>query len=343
MNTVLTTLRGPVIADLTGLVLTEQEKKELLHPYLGGIILFSRNYQNIPQLKSLISSIRAIRPELLICVDQEGGRVQRLVEDFTKLPPLHTIGQYLDNLGLDAAKKLSNLLGYLMAKEVRAIGIDISFAPVLDLHRGISEIIGNRAIHRDPTKVYELALEYINGMHQAGMPATGKHFPGHGAVEIDSHLGLPIDNRDFDEIEEDMFPFAKLAQKLDAIMPAHIVFPKIDSQPVGFSGLWLKQILRQTLQFDGVIFSDDLTMEGAAGLGDYPTRAKSALDAGCDFVLVCNNPAGAKAVLESLDKLAYPLHNPRVARFAALAPEMDWEKFVTQERIVLQKTLAEFV
>ncbi len=337
------TLRGPVIADLAGLTLTQEEAQQLLHPYLGGVILFRRNYENIAQLKILISAIRAIRPELLICVDQEGGRVQRLVEDFTKLPPLNTIGQYLDNLGIGSAKKLANLLGYLMAKEVRAIGIDLSFAPVLDLHRGISEIIGNRAIHRDPAKVYELALEYINGMHQAGMPATGKHFPGHGAVEIDSHLGLPVDNRDFDEIEEDMFPFAKLGQKLDAIMPAHIVFSKIDSQPVGFSSLWLKQILRQTLKFDGVIFSDDLTMEGAAGLGDYPTRAKCALEAGCDFVLVCNNAEGAKAVLSHLSEINYPLNNPRINHFAALAPEMNWDKFIMEERISLQKTLAEFV
>lgn len=337
------THRGPVIADLAGLTLTQEESQLLLHPYLGGIILFSRNYQSIVQLKTLISSIRAIRPELLICVDQEGGRVQRLVEDFTKLPALHTIGQYIDNMSMDAAKKLANLLGYLMAKEIRAIGIDLSFAPVLDLHRGISDIIGNRAIHRDPTKVSELALEYINGMHQAGMPATGKHFPGHGAVEVDSHLGLPVDNRDFDEIEEDMFPFAKLAHALDAIMPAHIVFPKIDAQPVGFSTMWLKQILRQTLQFDGVIFSDDLTMEGAAGLGDYPTRAKCALEAGCDFVLVCNNPEGAKAVLHALKEAAYPLHNPRVKRFAAQYPDINWEHFIMQERIELQKSLAEFV
>lgn len=337
------TLRGPVIADISGLTLTQQESEFLLHRYLGGIILFSRNYQDITQLKKLISSIRAIRPELLICVDQEGGRVQRLVEGFTKLPPLHTIGQYLDKLGLDTAKKLANLLGYLMAKEVRAIGIDLSFAPVLDLHRGISEIIGNRALHRDPTKVAELAAEYINGMHQAGMPATGKHFPGHGAVAIDSHLGLPVDDRDFDEIEEDMFPFAKLAQKLDAIMPAHIVFSKIDTQPVGFSTLWLKQILRQTLKFEGVIFSDDLTMEGAAGLGDYPTRAKCALEAGCDFVLVCNNAEGAKAVLNYLVEINYALDNPRVNGFAALPPEMDWDKFILDERITLQKTLAEFV
>ncbi len=335
--------RGPVIADLGGLTLTSEEKHLLLDPYLGGIILFSRNYQNIPQLKSLILAIRAIRPELLICVDQEGGRVQRLIQEFTPLPPLHTIGQYLDSMNLDSAKKLANLLGYLMAKEVRAIGIDLSFAPVLDLNRGISDIIGNRAIHRDPSKVYELALHYIQGMHQAGMPATGKHFPGHGSVQLDSHLALPMDNRDFDEIEEDMFPFAKLALKLDAIMPAHIVFPKIDANPVGFSALWLKQILRKTLQFDGVIFSDDLTMEGAAGIGDYPTRAKAALEAGCDFILVCNHPEGARAVLAALSQEAYPLVNPRLNHFSSLAPEINWESFITQERLSLQKTLSEFV
>lgn len=336
-------MRGPVIADLKGLFLTPAEEQLLLHPYLGGIILFSRNYNNVAQLKEFIRSIRAIRPELLICVDQEGGRVQRLLADFTQLPPLHTIGQYLDKISMDSAKQLANLLGYLMAKEVRAIGIDLSFAPVLDLHRGISDVIGNRALHRDPTKVYELALEYIQGMHQAGMPATGKHFPGHGAVAVDSHLGLPIDDRDFDEIEEDMYPFAKLAKKLDAIMPAHIVFPKIDTKPVGFSSLWLKQILRQTLQFEGVIFSDDLTMEGAAVEGDYPARALSALEAGCDFVLVCNNPVGAQAVLDALDKANYPLDNPRVENFAKAPPQIDWERFISDERITLQKTLSEFV
>jgi beta-N-acetylhexosaminidase len=337
------TIRGPVIADLTGLNLTQAEEQLLLHPYLGGIILFSRNYQNISQLKKLIGSIRSIRPELLICVDQEGGRVQRLVEDFTQLPPLHTIGQYADEMSWSSAKKLAHLLGYLMAKEVRAIGIDLSFAPVLDLNRGISEIIGNRAIHRDPSKVYELALDYIQGMHEAGMPATGKHFPGHGSVEIDSHLGLPIDNRDFDEIEEDMFPFAQLAKKIDAIMPAHIVFPKVDEKPVGFSKMWLKQILRQTLQFEGIIFSDDLTMEGAAILGDYPTRAISALEAGCDFILVCNNPEGAKAVLRELTKVSYSLDNPRISRFAIAQPDINWENFISEERIQLQKTLSEFV
>jgi beta-N-acetylhexosaminidase len=247
-----------------------------------------------------VKSIRSIRPGLLLCVDQEGGRVQRFKQGVSALPHLRSLGDKVDEGDSPEAERLSYRLGRLKALEMRALGLDLSFAPVLDLDRGISSVIGNRAFHRDPEVVISLASAYMKGMREAGMQAVGKHFPGHGGVSLDSHHALPIDERTLEDLAEDLRPFQFLSQQAMAgIMPAHIVFPKIDSLPVGFSKKWLT-LLREQYGFRGTIVSDDLTMEGAAMMGDYPSRAKAALDAGCDFILICNNRDAVKNVLENL-------------------------------------------
>lgn len=292
---------GPVVLDIQGLELSALEKEILVHPKVGGLILFSRNYEEPEQLNALIASVRAVRKNLLICVDQEGGRVQRFKEQFTLLPPLQKIGHlFMDNpeAGLHAAKEL----GWLMAAEVTAYDVDISFAPVLDLDETGSLIIGDRSFSEHPDTATHLAEAYIKGMNEAGMQATGKHFPGHGGVVEDSHLELPIDSRLKEELDShDLYPYQKLLPQLGAVMPAHIVFSAVDSLPVGFSSLWLKTILKRQMGFEGVVFSDDLSMEGAAVMGDFTQRAEAALTAGCTSVLVCNRPDQAELVLEFLE------------------------------------------
>ena len=285
---------GPVMLDVAGLSLTETEREIINHPNTGAVILFSRNYQDPEQVTALIQDIRAARQgDILIAVDQEGGRVQRFREGFTRLPPAAFYAQYPESV---------ESAGWLMAMELLAVGVDFSFAPVLDVDCGISEIIGDRSFSRDCSKVKLLARLFRSGMKTAGMAATGKHFPGHGAVALDSHLTLPVDERDLETIRaNDLQPFASLiAEGLEAIMPAHVLYPKVDDQPAGFSKVWLQQILREELGFNGTIFSDDLTMAGAAIAGDFPQRAKLAQQAGCDMVLVCNNPDAAVQVLEAL-------------------------------------------
>ncbi len=285
---------GPVMIDVEGLTLSEIEKEKIRHPNTGAIILFARNYQDPQQVEKLIDEIRESRDaDILIAVDQEGGRVQRFQEGFTRLPPAACFENQPD---------LAEEAGWLMASELLAAGVDFSFAPVLDVDCGVSEIIGDRSFSQNCDKASDLASAFSRGMRAAGMASTGKHFPGHGAVALDSHLALPIDERDLDSIrKQDLVPFKRLiAEGLEAVMPAHIVYPEIDSQAAGFSALWLQKILRGELGFDGVIFSDDLSMEGAASVGDFSARARLALDAGCDMVLVCNNPGAASEVLESL-------------------------------------------
>lgn len=290
---------GQVMVDLVGTDLSAEEAEMLRHPMVGGVILFTRNYQNINQLKDLIKAIREVRDPLIIAVDQEGGRVQRFKNEFSILSPLAQIGE---NYEQDApgAKKSAVDHAKTMVNELKAVGIDLSFTPVLDVDYGLSEVIGSRSFHQKPDVIVDLAGDYIVAMHEAGMPATGKHFPGHGGVVIDSHEALPIDERDFESIyATDMTPFRELSQQLDAIMPAHIVFPAIDEKPVGFSRKWLTEILRGQLHFDGVIFSDCLTMKATEPFGSYSERATLAFDAGCDMVLVCNNPEGAREVLNA--------------------------------------------
>lgn len=292
---------GVLMLDIEGTALNAVETEQIKSPQVGGLILFSRNYDNPDQLTSLMASIRALRADLLVAVDQEGGRVQRFREGFTRLPPMAALGRRWQQ-NPHHAIACAHELGWLMATELRQFDIDISFAPVLDLDWGQSSVIGDRAFGADPEAVIQLAGGVMAGMHEAGMAATGKHFPGHGWVRADSHLELPIDERSMAEIEEqDLRPFDALIRRgLDGVMPAHVVYSQVCSAPAGFSSYWLQQVLRQWLHFDGVIFSDDLSMEGASQAGSYAERCDRALAAGCDMVLVCNHPEGARQVLEHL-------------------------------------------
>jgi len=294
-------LLGPLMLDVSGAELTSQEAEVLARPGVGGVILFSRNFNSICQVKDLIDSMRAIRPELILAVDQEGGRVQRFKKGLTRLPPLSVLGKQY-TIDPDAALANAVEFGWLMAAEMISLGLDISFAPVLDLDFGKSAVIGDRAFHRDPEILTALASRYIAGMREAGMAATGKHFPGHGWVEADSHVAIPEDKRGIDALtSQDLIPFKALANDLGGIMPAHVIYSTIDKEPAGFSAYWLQTVLRQQLGFQGVIFSDDLTMEGASVAGDFASRARAAQQAGCDMVLVCNQFDEALNVLEVVE------------------------------------------
>ena len=297
---------GAIMLDVAGLALTEHEREILNHPNTGAVILFSRNYESPEQVTDLINSIRAARNgDILIAVDQEGGRVQRFRNGFTRLPP----AAFYAN-----KPELAEHAGWLMAMELLAVGVDFSFAPVLDIDCGVSEIIGNRSFSTDVDLATQLSSSFRKGMKSAGMAATGKHFPGHGAVALDSHLTLPVDDRDLDTIRaKDLQPFKRLIDEgLEAIMPAHVVYSKVDPNPAGFSAFWLQQILRGELNFNGTIFSDDLSMEGAASVGDFPERARQAQQAGCDMILVCNNPTAAEQVLDALPVTQDPLREQRL-------------------------------
>lgn len=290
--------------DLVGLEISQEERDILKHPLVGGVILFSRNYESPEQLQHLVSEIHDLRePHLLVAVDHEGGRVQRFRKGFSEFPPAAVFGKIYDE-DRKRAKRLTESCGWLMAVELRALGIDFSFAPVLDLDFGISTVIGDRAFHRKPDIVADLAQSYMLGMRRAGMVATGKHFPGHGAIAADSHIDMPVDEREFEEIyRHDVVPFNKLIRAgLGAIMPAHVIYPAVDEKPACFSSLWLKEVLRERLGFQGVIFSDDLTMKGAHVMGDIVERGIAAMAAGCDMVLVCNKPEESVRLIDGLSK-----------------------------------------
>ena len=294
---------GRLMLDLAGTELQPAERKLLANKHVGGVIFFARNIATRQQVCELVADIRSCSDSILIAVDQEGGRVQRFKQGFTALPPMQVLGDLVTSnskQGLELAKDV----GWLMASEVLACGLDISFAPVLDVDRDYSSIIGDRAFSDCPNQVILAAKAFISGMNEAGMAATGKHFPGHGGVIADSHLEAPVDNRAMTELEErDLKPFISLCDDLAAVMPAHITFPNIDSSSVGFSKYWLQQILRSEIGFEGVIFSDDLTMKGADVAGGYIEKSEVALAAGCDMILVCNCPEGALEVLAHLQKL----------------------------------------
>lgn len=307
---------GNLMLDLTGTTLTAEEVDLLAHPAIGGVIFFTRNYESIQQLTALVKLVRlAAQRPLLLAVDHEGGRVQRFRRQFTVLPALARLGeQYATDPC--AARQTAYRLGWLMAAELRVVDIDISFAPVLDLNYGSSQVIGDRSFHREPEIVSELAGAYINGMREAGMAATGKHFPGHGFVEADSHLAIPVDRRTQAQImQTDVLPFARLIQQgLNAVMPAHVIYEQVDSQPAGFSSIWLQDILRGQLGFQGVIFSDDLSMEAAGVVGGYAERAEAALAAGCDMILACNQRAGIIEILDRVKLQTSPASAERLTR-----------------------------
>lgn len=280
--------RGALMVDVGGLSLSAEDREVLAHPDVGSVIIFSRNVDTPEQVRELTASMRAIKANLWIAVDQEGGRVQRFREGFTRLPAMRSFGHHYDKEPV-AALAAAQACGALMAREVRAVGVDFSFAPVLDLDVGVSGVIGDRAFHQQPEAATALIRAFMQGMKRAGMMTIGKHFPGHGSVAADSHLALPVDNRSWADIEAyDLKPFAALASELDGIMPAHVLYPKVDNLPAGFSPFWLQTVLRQQLGFQGLIFSDDLCMEGAVAIGDIKQRVTVAMDAGCDVVLICN-------------------------------------------------------
>lgn len=314
------------MVDVAGFVLTEHERQRLLNPLVGGVILFKRNFESVEQITALCAEIHALRtPQLPIAVDHEGGRVQRFREGFTRLPPMQALGEIW---GHDhaKAKKLAEQTGWVLAAELRACGVDFSFTPVLDLDYGCCGVIGNRAFHRDPQVVYELAHALMRGLNQAGMAHCGKHFPGHGFVKEDSHHEIPVDNRDWNAIwNDDILPYRKLMGEVASIMPAHVIYPQMDSLPAGFSSFWLKTVLREKLGFNGVIFSDDLCMEGASAAGETMLeRAQTALAAGCDMVLVCNRPDLADELLSQLHVYLDPIAMARLARMSGHGHAATW-------------------
>jgi len=307
--------RGPVFLGVEGMELTADDRARLAHPLVGGVILFARNYESPSQVKALTAAIRALRtPSLLIAVDHEGGRVQRFRDGFSAIPPMRTLGELWDRDVAKAAKEATRI-GRTIADELRQHGVDFSFTPVLDVDHGASAVIGDRAFHRNPNAIAHLASALHDGLRAGGMAAVGKHYPGHGQVVADSHTDLPVDERDLGALViDDLVPFGALIHRgLEAIMPAHVVYPAVDDQPAGYSRKWLQEILRGRLGFDGLIFSDDLGMAGAQGVGDLVARAEASVAAGCDMVLACNDFEGADSLLETWT----PRSNPDLERRAA--------------------------
>jgi beta-N-acetylhexosaminidase len=310
---------GPLMIDLDGLALTFEERELLQHPLVGGVILFSRNYESRAQLGALTSEIHSLRrPRLLIAVDHEGGRVQRFRQEFTELPALHRLGEHYTQSPREALAMATDL-GWLMAAELRASEIDFSFAPILDLYSARSRVINDRAFHAQPETVARLGQAYMRGMHAAGMAAVGKHFPGHGTVDADSHHELPIDRRGLQALRtRDLLPFRLLiAAGMEGIMPAHILFSSVDSVPVGYSKVWIEGVLRSELGFVGAVFSDDLSMSGAAVTASHVERTHLALAAGCDMCLICNDRRAVVRVLEQVTVAPNPLAQVRLMRMHA--------------------------
>lgn len=311
---------GPLMVDVAGTELTDEDRRRLCHPLVGGLILFSRNFTSAEQLARLTAEVKALR-RLPIAVDHEGGRVQRFRQGFSRLPAMRELGRLWDR-DRQAAVVAARGVGHVLAAELRAWGVDLSFTPVLDLDYGGSTVIGDRSFHRDPMAVAELAGALIEGLRAAGMGACGKHFPGHGFVVADSHVAIPVDERDLAAIQEDMQPYRRL--QLDGVMPAHVIYPKVDSRPAGFSPVWLR-MLREDVGFQGVIFSDDLSMEGASVAGDIVARATAAWEAGCDMLLVCNAPATVDDLLARWQPRLDPQRAARVARLLPVAPALPWD------------------
>ncbi len=314
---------GPLMVDVAGLELTPEDREVLRHPLVGSVILFTRNYASSEQLARLVADIHAVRtPALIVGVDQEGGRVQRFRPEFSLLPPPRRIGHEYD---LDAKHglTLARSMGWLMAAELRAHGVDLSFAPCVDLDYGVSGVIGDRAFHSKADAVAQLAMAYMAGMKDAGMAATAKHFPGHGAVTVDSHKALPVDRRGWHEMADDLLPYRRLiANGLPGVMVAHVLFPEVAPEPASLSRRWVQNALREELRFEGAIFTDDLSMGGAAEYGDITARANAALVAGCDVLPVCNDRAAVTTLLDELDFEVQPSSHLRLVRMRGrAAPE----------------------
>ena len=294
------------MVDIVGPVLSDDDRERVRHPAAGAVILFSRNYENSEQLSALTDEIKRLRePELPVCVDHEGGRVQRFKQGFTLIPPMRHLGKLWDR-DREKGRQAAAAVGYIIASELGAHGLDFSFTPVLDLDYGGSSVIGDRALHFDPTAVGALGACLVRGLAQGGVAAVAKHFPGHGYAEADSHVAAPKDDRPFKDIlRKDVLPYRSVIEAgVAAVMPAHVVYPQVDAEPAGYSKYWLQEVLRGKLGFDGLIFSDDLSMEGAATAGGPPERARAALAAGCDMVLLCNNPTGLDGLLASLENVS---------------------------------------
>lgn len=302
---------GPIITGIDGVSLTQEENELLAHPLVGGVILFSRNFAENAQLRALTQQIKTINPALTISVDHEGGRVQRFREGFSAIPSMREATRYNQNT------PCLTELGWTLAAEVLAHGIDFSYTPVLDIDT-VSTVIGNRAFADTPEQVTLAATTFIHGLKQTGMCNVTKHFPGHGSVVADSHIAMPVDERSFDEIKKwDMQPFINLIHHnlVDGVMPAHVIYPNVDALPACFSHYWLKSVLKKTLGFNGVIISDDMGMQGAVQIGDYPVRVQTALDAGCDAALLCNDKVGLFEVLDNLSITDYQMHGKALAGY----------------------------
>jgi beta-N-acetylhexosaminidase len=322
---------GPVMLDVVGTTLTRDDARRLAHPQTGGVILFARHFQDRAQLVALTDAIRAIREDLLIAVDHEGGRVQRFRTDgFTVLPAMRRLGELWDRDVLRATEA-ATAVGYVLAAELRACGVDLSFTPVLDLEYGHSKVIGDRAFHRDPRVVALLAKSLNHGLALAGMANCGKHFPGHGYAEADSHVALPTDDRPLDTIlAADVAPYDWLGLSLAAVIPAHVIYTQVDARPAGFSRIWLQDILRGRLGFTGAVFSDDLSMEAAREGGTLTEAAEAALAAGCDMVLVCNQPEAAEQVLNELRTLPSRESQRRLKRLRPRGKALKWDRLMRE-------------
>jgi len=319
--------------DVEGLSLTPADRDLLREPAVGGVVLFTRNYESPAQLADLVAAIRAVRsPPLLVAVDHEGGRVQRFRDGFTAIPPMRRIGRQFDS-DPDSALDLAKTTGWVIAAELRAMDIDLAFAPCVDLDWGVSEIIGNRAFHRKPEVVADLASAFVRGLRDGGMAAVAKHFPGHGAVVADSHEQLPVDRRGFGDLLDDMRPYEKLIgnRQLAGVMLAHIVYSEMDEMPASLSSYWIRDQLRSQLGYDGAVFCDDLSMKATRQYGSMPTRANLALEAGCDMVLICNDRPAARASVAALRDYSNPLSLVRLARLHGTGHSMRETLLVSDE------------